>query len=160
MVENYKAGVPAVRVAPALPGAASPFLSNSLNSRVVGIDEIRPYENRVRARTRKALKRLARSIDQFGQIVPVVVDQQYEVVDGHSVLEALKALGRADVWIVIVAGRSDAEIRALRLALNRLPEDAGWNHDALRREFEALIQVGFDLDFTGFAPVEIDHVLE
>src|SRR4051812_34975861 len=74
---------------PALPGAASPFLSNSLNSRVVGIDEIRPYENRVRSRTRKALKKLARSIDRFGQVVPVVVDQDYEVVDGHSVLEAL-----------------------------------------------------------------------
>jgi DNA modification methylase len=160
MVKLPKAGVPAVRSPPGVPGAASPFFSNSLNSRVVGIDEIRPYENQVRSRTRKSLKKLARSIDRFGQIVPVVVDQQYEVVDGHSVLEALKALGRRDVWVVIVAGRSDAEIRALRLALNRLPEDAAWRDDALRREFQVLMEVGFDLDLSGFAPVEIDHVVE
>jgi len=37
------------------------------------------------------LKKLERSIDRFGQIVPVVVDEHYEVVDGHSILAALKA---------------------------------------------------------------------
>lgn len=76
-----------------------------------------------------------------------------QIVDGHYIWEALKTLGWRDVWIVIVAGRSDAEIRALRLALNRIPEDAAWNDQALRREFEKLIEVGFDLAFTGFEPL-------
>jgi ParB-like nuclease family protein len=124
------------------------------------IDDIRPSEDRVRCRTRRALKKLARSVEDYGQLVPVIVDENMQIVDGHYIWEALKTLGWRDVWIVIVAGRSDAEIRALRLALNRIPEDAAWNDQALRREFKKLIEVGFDLAFTGFEPVEIDHRLE
>src|SRR3954451_14554824 len=116
MVLPPKAGVPAVRPTAGAPGLCSPHLSNALKSRVIGIDEIHPSGNRVRSRTSRALKKLARSLDFYGQVLPVVVDDNFEIVDGHSVWEALKSLGCRNVWILIVTGRSEPEMRALRLA--------------------------------------------
>jgi DNA modification methylase len=55
---------------------------------------------------------------------------------------------------------SPTEIRALRLALNRIVYDAKWDEERLRGEFRELVALGFDLDLTGFDQVEIDMVLD
>jgi DNA modification methylase len=59
----------------------------------------------------------------------------------------------------VVANRDPAEIKAIRLALNRLPQDAGWNSTELKLEFEELLTLGFDMVVTGFETVEIDMAL-
>src|SRR5262249_16936885 len=61
---------------------------------------------------------------------------------------------------VTIDGRSNTEIKALRLALNRLTEDASWDSQQLRPEFEELIELSFDLDLTAFEHAEINHVLD
>ena len=61
---------------------------------------------------------------------------------------------------ITVAGRSDPEIKALRLALNRLSTEAAWDNQQLRVEFEELLNLSFDLDLTAFDTAEIDHVLD
>ena len=96
----------------------------------------------------------------FGQIAPIIVDSENVIIDGHAVWETLQALGYDEISAVIVSGRSDPEIRALRLALNCLPQDAGWDDEKLRKEFQTLIELSFDLDLTAFSAVEIDFVME
>lgn len=82
-----------------------------------------------------------------------------KIVDGHAVHAALQELGYDEVQVVVVHNRTDAEIRALRLALNRLGEDSKWDAAKLKGEFDALMSLGFDLELTCFDAVEIDMAL-
>ena len=102
--------------------------------------------------------------DQFGvifafQVLPIVIDDNGVIVDGHAVWEELKGLGHTEVQVVVAANRTLAEVRTLRLALNRVAEDAVWENEKLRAEFAELIELGIDLDLTGFDTVEIDMTL-
>ena len=55
---------------------------------------------------------------------------------------------------------SEAEPRPYVLADNRLAEEAGWDQEVLAIEFEALIEIDFDVEFTGFELAEIDLTLD
>lgn len=68
-------------------------------------------------------------------------------------------MGHDEIAVVVVHNRDEAEIRALRLALNRISEDAAWDNEKLRTEFAALLDLSFDLQLTGFDAVEIDMAL-
>ena len=63
-----------------------------------------------------------------------------------------------EIMAVTVHGRDPAEVQALRLALNRVAEDARWDDDRLRAEFADLLQLGFDMELTAFDGIEIDMV--
>jgi hypothetical protein len=98
-------------------------------------------------------------VRHFGPVVPILVDPDRVIIDGHAVHAALAELGYDEIAVVIARNREPAEIRALRLALNRLPQDAGWDDDPLRQELQSLLDLGFDMELTGFDPVEIDMAL-
>jgi DNA modification methylase len=136
------------------------YLPNAPDWLIVKIDDLRPAEHPVRTRGRRALAKLGRSLEFFGQVVPVLVDEAYTIIDGHSVWRALKKLGHTEVRISVISGRPAAEVKALRLALNRLPQDAAWVDENVRKDLEELITLSFDTDLTGFDAVEIDHYLD
>ena len=97
---------------------------------------------------------------RYGIIVPIVIDGGNVIVDGLARWEIALKLGYTHVPTVSVANWSPADVKALRLALNRLAEEAVWDRAALHREFQALIDANFDLDLTGFDTVEIESALE
>jgi DNA modification methylase len=76
------------------------------------------------------------------------------------VVDALKELGCEDVAVIIVRNRTPAEIRALRLAVNRIVEEVEWDQGKLRTEFRELLELGFDLELTAFDAIEIDMTLD
>lgn len=118
-------------------------------------------------RTHKAagIAKIADSIAQFGFVVPILVDGAGVIIAGHGRFEAAKRLGLANVPVVVVDHLSDAEVRALRIADNRLAELSDWNEDALRLEFEDLAELqmlgdlDFDLTITGFETPQIDLII-
>ena len=61
---------------------------------------------------------------------------------------------------VTVRTNNPADIKTLRLALNRIPLDAGWDKQKLRDELKYLIDVDYDLNLTGFDAPEIDAIIE
>jgi hypothetical protein len=75
----------------------------------------------------------------------------------HAVM---RELGAEQIAVVIASGRSEAEVKALRLALNRIPQDSKWDGERLREEFSALVAFSFDMELTGFEVVEIDSILD
>lgn len=135
-------------------------MKNSLQINYVPATAIKasPYAaRRHSAGQRRKLKAILR---QFGQVVPLPLDAATgTLIDGHAVFDVLVELGHDEIAVVRLENRSEAETRALRLALNRVAQDAAWDDKKLRSEFEYLINVGFDLDLTGFATVEIDMAL-
>lgn len=129
------------------------------------INHLKPYANNNRTHTAMSVVRLKDSIQQFGFVVPILATGSGEVVAGHGRLEAAKQLGLDHVPVVTADHLSDAEIRALRIADNKLAELSDWNEDALQIELEELMdlslagELDFELDITGFELPEIDIVI-
>jgi DNA modification methylase len=124
------------------------------------IETVLPYSRQVRRHDRRKIAKLKKLISHFGQVAPIIIDANLVIIDGHAVWQAMRELGSGDIATITVAGRSGPEIKALRLALNRLTVEAAWDNAELRAEFEELISLSFDLDLTAFDTAEIDHVLD
>ena len=124
------------------------------------IDTVGPYGRQVRRHDRRKIAKLKKLIGHFGQVAPVIIDANQTIIDGHAVWQAMRELGAGEIAVVTVAGRTDPEIKALRLALNRLPMEAAWDNKELRAEFEESDGLSFDLELTGFDAAEVDHFLE
>jgi DNA modification methylase len=124
------------------------------------IDSIKPYSAQLRRHDWRSISKLKKLIGHFGQVVPIIIDANRVIIDGHAVWQAMRELGSGDIATITVAGRTDPELKALRLALNRLPAEAAWDNQTLRAEFEELLSLSFDLELTGFETAEIDQVLD
>lgn len=101
------------------------------------------------------------SIREFGFTNPILIDPERRIVAGHGRLLAARAFGLAEVPTITLAGLSEAQERALRLADNKIALGAGWDLEILKLELAdlAVIDVGLDLSLTGFSTGEIDVLL-
>lgn len=136
---------------------------DAINGRVVehvAINDLKPYSNHARRHSKEQIKKLKRSIREFDFVLPILIDENNIIVAGHGLVEAAKLLGLREVPVLRTETMPEAKKRALRLALNRLAEDAEWDRERLALEFEALIELDINLDITGFDGAEIDLALE
>src|ERR1700730_11006528 len=131
--------------------------SNSVAVERVPIDSLRAAEPPVRRHPEKQFKKLRRSLAKYGQVWPILVTPEREIIDLELVWRALKANGATHVDVIVIRDKSPAEIKALRLMLNRSAMDAVWDNENLRKVLQDLIDLDFDLELTGFDPPEIDH---
>ena len=116
----------------------------------MNIQDIKPYKLNAKKHAKKQIQQVANSIKRFGFVQPIVVDKNSEVVIGHCRLEAAKLLQLKEVPTVSVENLTDDEVKALRLADNKLNE-SDWNMDLV---IDELISLGPDfdlLDLTGFS---------
>jgi DNA modification methylase len=134
-------------------------VKNSLEILYPPISAVKPSPHAARQHGKQQCRKLKSLITKFGQVAPIIVDADHVIVDGHAVYETLLELGYEEIAVVVVRNRDEAEIRALRLALNRVSQDATWDNAKLKVELEALLSLSFDLELTGFDAVEIDMVL-
>ena len=129
-------------------------------TRSVAVSELKPYERNARTHSRRQIKKIAASIEQFGFLNPVLADENYRIIAGHGRVSAAKLLGWTQVPMLRIEHLSEAEKRAYILADNRLAEDAGWDQDMLAIELQGLIELDFSIELTGFEMAEVDFVLD
>lgn len=122
----------------------------------VGISSVIPYARNPR-RNDAAISKVAASLQEFGWRQPIVVDAEMVVVAGHTRLEAARSLGIKEVPIHVAAGLTPEQIKAYRLADNRVGQEAEWDQELLRLELGELESMDFALDLTGF---DSDELLE
>lgn len=108
------------------------------------LSEIRPYEKNPR-KNDMAVDAVANSIREFGFKVPVVIDGDGIIVAGHTRYKAAKKLGVDVVPCVVADDLSEDQIRAFRLADNKVGELAEWDIDLLNFELDNI-----DLDMSDF----------
>ena len=113
-----------------------------------------------RTHSKKQLKQIADSITRFGFTNPVLISDDLEIIAGHGRVAAAQSLGFATVPTIRLSHLSADERRAYVLADNKLAENAGWDMEILSIELQALIELDFDLELTGFSLAEIDLTLE
>ncbi|TMV08095.1 DNA methylase N-4 [Ruegeria sediminis] len=129
------------------------------------VAKLKPYANNNRIHTAKTVDKLKASVERFGFVTPILVDGDGVIIAGHGRFEAAKALGLQTVPTVVAAHLSPAEVRALRIADNKLAELSEWNLEALQLELGELMDLSlegtldFDLDIIGFEMPEIDILI-
>ena len=124
------------------------------------IASLRPAGRQARHHRKKQIEAIARSIDEFGFVSPVLIGSTGAVLAGMARLAAAKSLGMSEVPAVVVDHLTREQQRAYVLADNRLAELGEWNREALKLELDELagVQLSFDLDITGFSFPEIDAI--
>lgn len=123
------------------------------------IGRVKPYLGNPRVISDTAVAKVAASLKEFGWRQPIVVDFDDEIVVGHTRLLAAKALGLKQVPVHQARDLSEQQIRAYRLADNRVGEETDWLESALGAELLALDEDGFDLALTGFDETELAELL-
>ena len=114
------------------------------------ISEVIPYANNPRDNS-KAIDAVAASIREFGFKVPVVIDRNNILITGHTRLEAARKLGIQKIPAIRAADLTEAQVKAYRLADNKVGEIATWDDSALAAELQALDDLNFDMSDFGFS---------
>ena len=133
-------------------------VSRDLTPVLVCTEKLKPLGRETRRHPRRQLDKLAASLDEFGFVLPVIIDLDGQVVAGWGLVLAARQLGLAQVPAVTITDLDQAKLRLLRLALNRLGEDSSWDADALTLEFSDVLALdtNIDLQISGFEMGEID----
>lgn len=124
------------------------------------ISELNPYSRNARKHSRKQIKQIAASIERFGFTNPVLISDDGEIIAGHGRVEAAKLLGRLSVPTLALSHLSATERRAYIIADNKLALNAGWDKEILAIELQALVELEFDTELTGFSLAEVDLLVD
>lgn len=125
-------------------------------------DDLPPANRNARTHSDKQIAQLAASIRTFGFTNPVLIGADDKILAGHGRVAAAKLLGWTEIPTIRLDHLNEAERRAYVIADNRLAELAGWDRALLAVEFQALSQIdlGFEIEITGFETAEIDLLIE
>ena len=115
---------------------------------VKGIDpnDVTLYARNAKYHPPAQVNQIAESIKRFGFRQPVVVDKDNVVVIGHGRELAARQLGMTEIPVERVDNLTDAQVKALRLADNRVNESK-WKERALKFE---LLELSPSIDLTDF----------
>lgn len=127
---------------------------------LIKIKDLLPYPRNARTHSRKQIRQIAKSISRFGFCNPLLVDDDNRIIAGHGRKEAADSLGLGEVPAIRLSHLSPDEMRAYILADNRLAEKAGWDREILAIELQHLVDIGFEIDLTGFEPTEVDLLMD
>lgn len=137
-------------------------LTNDLRIVQRPLAELKPAKRNARVHSEKQIAQLMGSIEQFGFTNPLLVDSEGRILAGHGRAEAAKRLGMETIPTIALEHLTEEQRRAYVLADNKLALNSGWDRELLRVEFAELVEldIGFELDLTGFSTPEIDVLLD
>lgn len=131
---------------------------HDLTPQLVSIGKLKQLGHATRKHPPAQIRKLRRMIAKYGILRPVLTDPHFQVIDGAAIIAAATELGMIEIPVVVISDLGEASVRAARLALNRVAEDAGWDESELAREFGAILEIqsDFELTDTAFEMGEID----
>ena len=119
------------------------------------IADIKPYGNNPR-KNDSAVAPVANSIREFGFKVPIVIDKDGIIIAGHTRYRAAKELKLKTVPCIVADDLTEQQVKAFRLADNKVSEFAEWDQDALLEELQGILEV----DMADFGFVNEEDELE
>lgn len=131
---------------------------------IKNIKDIKPYEKNPRL-NENAVEKVAESIKQFGWKVPIVIDKNNVIVTGHTRYKAAEMLGITEIPCIIANDLTDKQVKAFRIADNKVADFAIWDNKLLLDELGELddeVFTGFELGdtFDVFDEKENDPIVE
>ena len=137
-----------------------PHAAGALKVEDLAIQQLTPHQNNPRLHPKQQIDKLARAINDFGFLIPVVIDDQNIVLAGHARIEAAKQLALPSVPCVRASHLNETQKRAFTILDNRVAEEATWDFQLLAKEVEFLHNEGIDLTTTGFEIAEIEMIFD
>lgn len=122
------------------------------------LDELKPYEKNPR-NNEQAIEPVANSIKEFGFKVPIVVDKNGVIVAGHTRYLASQRLGLEEVPCIVADDLTPKQIKAFRVADNKVAEKSDWDFSLLQDEIKDLADLDVDMTDFGFLDYEINGLL-
>jgi DNA modification methylase len=128
----------------------------------VAIERLKLDPRNPRAHSEWQIKQIARSIKAFGFNVPILADQDGNLLAGHGRVHAAGRLGLRDIPVIRLEHLTPQQALAFSIADNRLSETSNWDERLLAEVFRDLasVELDFDLEATGFTMGEIDLRIE
>jgi len=123
------------------------------------IEDVKAYENNPRDNS-GAVDAVAESIKQFGFKVPVIVDKDGVLIAGHTRILAARKLGMESVPVIKAEDLTPDQVKAFRIADNKLHELSKWDYELLPLELASLQEANFDLEMLGFDSAELAKLLD
>ena len=123
---------------------------------LIEIEKIIPYARN--PRKNQDIDKVAASIKEFGFQQPVVLDKENIIIVGHTRFLAAKKLGMKQVPCIIADKLSDQQVKAYRIADNRVAEESKWDNELLNLELIDLQKDNIDLENLGFEQEELNKI--
>ena len=125
------------------------------------ISELKPYANNPR-HNEDAIEAVAASIKEFGFKNPVIIDKNDVIIAGHTRVSAAKRLNLKEVPTIKAEDLNEEQVRAFRLADNRVAEIATWDAAKLEQELDNILDInmedfGFEIEDDEYAGYEDDE---
>lgn len=119
-----------------------------LEIKYIPINDIKPYKNNPRL-NEDAIPYVMNSIKEFGFKNPIILDKNNVIVAGHTRLESAKRLDMKEVPVIYADDLTEEQIKAFRLADNKVAEKSMWDYTKLDEELDSILDIDmsmFDFD--------------
>ena len=125
------------------------------------ISGLRPNKHNPRTHSKKHINQIVESIDKFGFVNPIILDDQGNILAGHGRYFAAKLLGYKEVPVICINDMTEAQKKAYLIADNRLAELSGWDQNHLAFQVQQIFEIDpeFDITITGFETGELDLII-
>lgn len=123
----------------------------------MSVADLLPYARNTRKHSPAQVSQIAASMREWGFTIPVLIDENREIIAGHGRLLAAQKLGFESVPVMTAVGWTPQQIKAYRIADNQLALNAAWDNEMLALEFADLDDQMREL--TGMAEAEIERLL-
>ena len=124
----------------------------------IDVEKLIPYARNSRTHSPDQVAQIAASIKEFGFLNPVIIDGDMGIIAGHGRVMAARKLGITELPCIDAAHLTETQKRAYIIADNKLAMNAGWDDEMLRVELQDLVDVGFDIELTGFSLDELEDL--
>lgn len=121
-----------------------------MDIKIMDINALSPAEKNVRIHNEQQINEMKKSIESFGQIRPIVTDENGVIIVGHGLWEALKFMGETHAKVLMLEGLSETEKKKLMLADNKIYELGNTDYDAMLEILEEINLEGDSLDIPGY----------
>lgn len=132
---------------------------NDLSVTYVPIASLRAYAGNARQHSKAQVRKIRASLRAFNWTNPLIVDETGMILCGHGRYLAAREEGMGTVPVIVLSNMSEAQKRAYILADNKLAEQASWSKALLRKELKGLVEMGYEVELTGFDTIEIDTLI-
>lgn len=129
-------------------------MEESMELKTINLKEIKPYEKNAR-KNDQAVDTVVKSIEQCTYVAPIIVDENYVILAGHTRWKAMKKMGRTECECVVKTGLTEEQKKKYRLLDNKTNELADWDFDLLEEELDGLDFGDLEIDFGICEPIEL-----
>jgi ParB-like chromosome segregation protein Spo0J len=135
-------------------------IMGKLKIEIVGIDEIKESNYNSRIHSEAQVEKIANSIEEFGFVNPIIIDDENEIIAGHGRYTAAKYLKLKEIPTIKLTHLTEDKKRAFIIADNKIALSGEWDYDMLKEEFDTILKSEMNIDLLGFNRNFIDSMFK